>query len=446
MQYFSGFAVVFLLVGTYVYFTQFYAPPNCFDGWRNGDELGVDCGGGCVRICAFSVQEPTVQWARSFRVTGGQYNAVAYVENPNREAATPSLRYTFSLYDEEGLITEQSGETILPPNNVYPIFEGRIDTGSRSPTRTFVELEEVSLWQHATAGREQFEVVERELRGADGKPRLRATVRNTDLEEAREVEVVATILDVNGNALNASRTFVENFTPRSETEVVFTWLEPIATTLRSCEIPTDVALVLDLSGSMNDDSDNPPQPISAVKNAASAFIARLTAEDQVSVVTFATQAETVLPLTRQHNDATELVGELAIDPAEEVGSTNTGAAIRAAHAELESARHNFDARKVMVLLTDGLATAPDESPEAFALAEAREAKGNGVEVYSIGLGENVNMEFVTRLASTPGKAYQALTTAEVDIIYRTITSAICEEGVATIDIVPKSDHGFVPLR
>jgi Mg-chelatase subunit ChlD len=446
MQYYGGFATVFVMALVYVYITEFYTPPTCFDGRQNNDELGVDCGGGCVRICAFTVAEPTVRWARSFAVTDGQYNAVAYVENSNREAATPALRYTFSLYDEQGLITERSGETILPPNNVYPIFEGRIQTGNRVPTRTFIELEPAELWQPATAGREQFSVLDRALRGADGKPRLTAMVRNTDLEEVREVEVVATILDAEGNALNASRTFVENFAPRSDTEVVFTWLEPIATTMRSCEIPTDVALAIDLSGSMNDDGGEPPQPISAVKEAAAAFVARLGSQDQIGVTTFATDATLLLPLSENTARAATLVRELTIAPEEEVGSTNTGAAIGLAHDELESERHNDDARKVMVLLTDGLATAPEENPDEFALVAAAAAKASGVEIYTIGLGDNVDMGFVTTLASSPQQAYQALSQADIDQIYRTITTSLCEEGVATIDIVPKSDHSFVPLR
>ena len=76
-------------------------------------------------------------------------------------------------------------------------------------------------------------------------------------------------------------------------------------------------------------------------------------------------------------------------------------------------------------------------------AAAREA---GVNVYTIGLGEGVNMEFVTALASAPNQAFQALTANDVDRIYQTITSSICEQGAAVIDIVPKSATGFVPLR
>ena len=446
MQYGAFFAAIFLLFGTYIYFKYIYSAPTCFNGSQDGDEAGVDCGGACVRICAFEVKEPTVKWSRSFRVTDGQYNAVAYIENTNRLAATRELNYTFSLYDESGLIVERSGTTILPPNSVYPIFEGRIDTGTRVPNRTFLEFEAPEVWQPAEAGREQFSVVNRQLTGADQRPKLDATITNNSLEEAKEVEVVATIFDAEGTALAVSRTFVDNFAPRSDTDVTFTWPEPIATTLRSCEIPTDVLVAIDVSGSMNDDSEDPPEPLTSVKQAAERFVNRLNSEDQVGVVAFATEAAVLSQLSGNTGDAASVIAELDINPEEETGSTNTGDGIDLGGQELLSARHNLDARKTMVLLTDGLATAPDEEPEEYALNKADLLKLAGVEIYTIGLGENVNMEFVRALATGPDYAYQALSSTDVDRIYQTITSALCEEGAAVIDIIPKTDAAFVPLR
>lgn len=448
MQYFTGFTVFFLIIGGWVYYANFYQSPTCFDGKQNAGEAGVDCGGGCVRICSFSVQEPTVKWSRSFRVTDGMYNAVGYVENSNREAASPEIKYKFTLLDATGVIKEVSGTTILPPDGEYPIFEGRIATGSRVPTRTFLEIEPVEMWQPATAGREQFSVVSRELLSADARPRLDATLRNNELEEVKEVEVVATIFNAEGTALASSRTFVDNFAPRSDLELFFTWPEPIATTLRSCEVPTDVLVAIDVSGSMNNDQANPPEPLTSVKEAAARFINRLGENDQSGLVTFATGATLVNQLTAENSLVSTAVGAITIDPSEESGFTNTGEGLIAAANELTSVRHNENARKVMVILTDGLATAPGETEEAekFALDAATSARGAGIDVYSIGLGESVKMEFVSALSSTPEQSFQAISSGDVDRIYQTITSSLCEQGAAVIDIVPKSTSGFIPLR
>lgn len=443
MQYFGIFAVIILIIGGSLYLSFFYSAPSCTDGWQNGDEAGVDCGGVCARICPFQVTQPQVQWARSFEITDGQYNAVAYVENRNQDAATPELSYTFSLYDNQGLITERSGTTILPPDSVYPVFEGRIITNGRTPTRTFLEIEEPENWVAAPdAGPDQFTLVERTLTGADSEPRLDAVLRNNSLEEVAEVEVIATIFDKERNALTSSRTIVENFAPRSETDLVFTWPQAIAGTVRSCEIPTDVLMAIDLSGSMNDDGGTPPQPISTVRDAAERFITRLQSTDQAGVITFATDAMRVAGLSSDLGAVQQAISELSIAAEAETGSTNTGDAFIRAQEEFSSDRHDENARKVLVILTDGRATAPNEDPEAHALREAANLKNTGVEIYAIGLGENVNFEFIQNLASDDTNAYQALATGDINRIYREITSSLCEDGPAIIEVIPKTDAGF----
>lgn len=445
-QYGAGLASFFAVIFLIVYMQYVYSAPTCFDGNQNGGEAGVDCGGACTRICAFTVTKPQALWARSFRVQNGQYNAVAYIENKNRVAASPKLTYTFSLHDAQGLIVERKGETILPPDSVYPVFEAKIQTGTRVPTQTFIALDEIAIWQPATVGRDQFTVTERKLSEADGTPRLDAKIRNNALTKADSVEVVATIFDTNNNALTSSRTFIDNFQPRSEASVVFTWPEPIAKTVRSCEVPTDVMLAIDLSGSMDSDGTNPPQPLTAVLSAAQAFTTRMQADDQVGVVTFATDAIVQTPLTSQLTNAGASISKLFIAPKEQLGSTNQGAALLQVLQELSSSRHSTQARKVAILLTDGLATAPEKDPQAFALLNAQKVKDAGINLFTIGLGKDVNMEFVKSLASVPSQSYQAISAKDVDSIYKMITASLCENGAAVIDIIPKTDASFEPLQ
>lgn len=446
VQYGTGFSLFLVLVCTLVYMQFLYVAPSCLDQRQNGDEKGTDCGGACTRICAFEAIAPEAKWARSFRVSDTQYNAVAYIENKNRVAASPEVHYTFTLHDAQGLIAERKGTTILPPDSVYPVFEARIDTQGRVPTQTFITLEAVDMWLPAESGRDQFTITDRKLSEADASPRLETKIRNNALTEADRVEVVATIFDANGNALTASRTFIDDFAPRSEETAVFTWPEPIAKTVRSCEVPTDVMVAIDLSGSMNNDQDTPPEPVTSVLTAAESFVRRLKASDQAGLITFATDAKLERRLTSDVVSIADAISQLTIDPKEEVGSTNQGAALRSAFEELHSELHNTEARKVLVLLTDGLATAPDEEPEQYALQNAELLKKAGISVFSIGLGAQVNMDFVTSLASVPGQAYQAVTTSDLDQIYRVITASLCEDGAAVIDIVPKTDASFAPLE
>lgn len=440
VQYGSGFSVLLLLFLYWGYASFLYSAPTCTDGRQNGLERGVDCGGGCAKVCLIDVVTPQVNWARSFRVTDGQYNAVAYVENKNSQLGTPLIAYTFTLYDNEGMITERSGTTFLPPNSQYPIFEGRISTGSRVPTRTFLELQEADNWVPASTGREQFRIVSRELLSADTRPRLNAVIENTAFIQSNDIEIVATIFDARGNALTASQTYVDSVAARAEEQIVFTWPEPIAKTLRSCEVPTDVVVAIDLSGSMNNDRATPPEPITTVLSAAEQFTTRLGDRDQAALVTFASEG-TVVTGFSPSSQVAATVRTLTIAPTEETGTTNTGEGLLRAAEVFASSAKNPNARKVLVILTDGLATAPDQDPDGYAREAATALKDTDVDIYAIGLGQQVNMDFVRSLASE-NKSYQALTRDRVNAIYEEITGAICEDGAAIIDIVPKTMSGF----
>src|SRR3989344_4463131 len=82
--YLGLIVVVLTLIFFLVFWNFWYTAPNCFDGFRNGDEEGVDCGGSCTLVCKASVIRPIVRWdPRLFEVLPGVWSALVYVENPN---------------------------------------------------------------------------------------------------------------------------------------------------------------------------------------------------------------------------------------------------------------------------------------------------------------------------------------------------------------------------
>lgn len=428
-----------------MYFGFFYVEPQCFDFKQNGSERGVDCGGVCARICSFDVREPVTLWSRAFQIAQNQYNAVAYVENRNPTEGTKALSYTFKLYDAEGLIVEKSGVSTLPPNGTYAFFVGRIDTSGRTPTYTEFSFDQKNaVWLQGDAQKDRFSILKRQFKNTDAKPILTATIANNSLEDADDVEIVATVFNSKKEALTTSRTYVDHFKGRTTEDVVFTWPEAIAKTIRSCEVPTDVMVAIDLSGSMNDDGTNPPEPVSSVKLAAEAFVERLKNDDRVGLVTYATQANLDHELTTDKGSVSRQIRALSISPKEESGSTNIGDAIWNAISEFRSDRHNEDARKVLVILSDGKANAPGNDPEKYALEASGELKALGAEVYAIGLGNKVNTTFMKSLASNDAGYLEAPDSRAVDQIYKKVTTAICEDGVAVIDILPKSPSVFAP--
>ena len=465
VQYGTGFITFCSLVFTGVYFAFFYTPANCFDGFLNNNELGVDCGGSCTLICSFTVIPPEVVWAESFKVIDGQYNTVAYVANKNKEAGTPTLAYTFRLFNGSEVIAERKGVTVLPPDSTYPIFEGRVSTkDNKVPTKTEIVLEEAKTWLPATIGRSQFRTLSIELVSADVRPRLKVKLENTELTNAKDVEVVATIFNQEGKPLTSSQTVVDEFSARTDKDIVFTWPNPIAKTVRSCEVPSDVVLVLDRSGSMAADGGTPPEPLESAKQSAKMFVKLLRSQDQVSFLSYATEPSKPIEqtLTNDFKVVTDSIQGTKMG-VNGVQYTNMGDAFNVALEELTSARHREDARKVIVFLTDGDVTRPlnpktnkadREYAGKYAIDMAQKAKEADVTIYTIGFGDLFNQaESVARdatliktLASSPDTYYVAPTIKDLERVYKEIASDLCEMGPARIDVITKTNANFAPLR
>lgn len=465
VQYGVGFSAFLSLVGLVIYFGFYFTPANCFDGILNNKELGVDCGGGCVLICPFTVTSPEIVWAESFKIVDGQYNAVAYIENKNPVAGTPTLAYTFLLFDKDEIIAEREGVTVLPPNSVYPIFEGRVLTkDGKVPTRTEIILKPSNMWLPVKIGRSQFRTMSTELLSTDARPRLNTKVENTELTEARDVEVVATIFNQAGNPVTASQTFIDKFESRTTKDVVFTWPKPIAKTVRSCEVPSDVVLVLDRSGSMAADGGVPPEPLESAKEAAKSFIDLLRKTDLVSYLSYATDPTKPMEQTLTNNFALVNNSILATKMGENgVQYTNMGDAFSMALQELTSERHRENARKVIVFLTDGDVTRPvnpttgkpdREYAAKHALDMAKKAKDADVTVYAIGFGDFLSqtesverdVSLIKGLASSEETYFEAPTVADLEAVYKEIASEICEVGPARIEVITKTKTNFAPLR
>ena len=84
-----GLLLIFLVVLPLVYFafTKIKPMPNCFDRRKNGNEVGIDCGGACVLQCPYTKKDVVVIFARAQKVADGLYNAIALVENNPGKAA-----------------------------------------------------------------------------------------------------------------------------------------------------------------------------------------------------------------------------------------------------------------------------------------------------------------------------------------------------------------------
>jgi len=441
LQYFGiivAFVVVFLVVPFYIFI---YTAPTCFDRFKNGSELGVDCGGSCRLLCSIEIEKPISRWdPRVFRVSPGVYSTIAYLENPNVTGEALLAPYTFRLYDKENiLIAERTGTTFIPKGKTFAIFEGNLEIGERVPARATFDFTKDLVWERNTIPAPEILVTNKALIREETSPRVDATVKNNSLDRVTSVELVAIISDASGNAIGASRTFIENLEKNESKQVVFTWPGPFETKAETCESPVDVALVIDRSGSMSFLGKDPPQPLTDVKNAAGYFVNQLNENDQGALISFANDASIDLLLTKNLFNFQNTINAIAIQTTG-TQNTNIGDGIRKARDELISERQRKGVAKVMIVLTDGVATHPQKSgdaqyPETFALGAANQAKIDNIGIFSIGLGKDLNIEFLKDIASSSEDFYLAPAAKDLTSIYKQIATKICKKRPAVIEIL-----------
>lgn len=224
--------LILAVIGGGGWFLFFYSPPSCFDGILNQGEEGIDCGGSCSLIC----KAPAVSalWARSVRVAPGVYHAVAMVRNPESDAGTNALPYTFSLFDVENiLVAERHGTVTLEPGEVVPLFEANIRTGERIPVRTFVSFGN-GAWHRMERAKNPIRIASQDLE--QDALRFSALVENTIPETVNGIILTALLYDADDTLVAASQTTIDTLPARDLRSVVFTWQEPFASPIIRADI------------------------------------------------------------------------------------------------------------------------------------------------------------------------------------------------------------------
>lgn len=237
LSYTVSVIVFFVVVGGWFYLVYYRTVSTCTDGKQNQGEEGVDCGGPCARACLVSVTNPINLWSRSFFVSHGFYNAVAYIENPNPRFGTRTATYRFKLYDKDNvLVADRIGKAFIAPNERFAIFEPRLSVGERIPQRTFFEFVEFSDWMKLDKEMPKILVRGEKFSNVDTLPRVDATLQNGTIVDVPDIDVVAIVYDKDDNALAASATKVDMLKADSSYNVTFTWPSPFPSVPSRVEI------------------------------------------------------------------------------------------------------------------------------------------------------------------------------------------------------------------
>jgi Mg-chelatase subunit ChlD len=440
--------VVFVIFG-FVYSKYFYTIPSCFDGVKNGNETGVDCGGTCSLLCQGDAIAPVVLWAKSFNVTGNVWNAVAYVQNSNFKSSAKNVPYEFKLYDENNnLVASRQGTIDIPRNKTFAVFEAGLIVSTATVKRTDFQFGDNVQWYQDTKAEPDITITNVPIENVTTSPKVEGTISNSNLYTVGPIELVALVFDGRQNVIGVSKTLVDPLAKDASAPFVFTWPHVFPAGVDVCQVPSNLMLVLDRSGSMTSLSKNPPEPLNSVKNTAVDFLAQLTFGDSAGVVSFATHASNPIDqsLTTDISRAESAVESIFISTSTADQNTNIGDGLQQAINELLNTSANTDvsvgAKKVIILLTDGVPTDPQQPgqvnyPTVYAENIAATARSNGITIYSIGLGTDVNGDVLSSIAGAPERVFLAPNASTLSTIYRSIESSICTRKPNVVEILSR---------
>ena len=189
--------------------------------------------------------------------------------------------------------------------------------------------------------------------------------------------------------------------------------------------PVNLALVLDVSGSMSD-----PKKMPYLKQSLGVFLQELRPEDRVGIVAYNDEAFLLRPV--------DLVGSdpwirSVIDRLEPGGGTNLHAGLMMGLAEVE---RTFDMRRNnrVILLTDGIANVGETDPDRIA-AGALAYNQRGINVSTIGLGLDMNDALLSTLARQGHGAYHFVDSAqEMDKVFRQEVEGLLQKVASDVRV------------
>ncbi|MDR3570844.1 MAG: hypothetical protein P4L81_01440 [Candidatus Pacebacteria bacterium] len=238
IAYLTGVFIFFaIVVGGPLAYHFLTIPPTCHDGIQNQGETAIDEGGPCLLLNPADLQPQGILWARTFLVRQGVADAVAYIDNPNQNAAVMQVPYEFTLYDSKNaLVADLTGQTFIMPGGVTPVFAGNINVGNRVPTYAQLKFGAALVWERAIGFSQGIKISNLQTTQSANSSQVTATVTDASVSDISNIIFVATVFDPGGNAIATSQTALQKLAAGASDQVYFTWPSAFSATVGSIDI------------------------------------------------------------------------------------------------------------------------------------------------------------------------------------------------------------------
>ena len=199
--------VLALVIYVFYLFAIFSQPASCFDGRRNQQEEGVDCGGSCAPCGLASVQAIATTTPQVLEIDSDRVSVIAEIRNPNIEFGAESFAYTLNIYNFDGQkIHTEFGESFIYAGEIKNIVEPLIRVPFRSVGSSELLISDIVWLPSIEFEKPVTQVTDVRTEITNIGVKVSGLVTNNSAFSLNNVEIIATTFNRDALRLGISRT------------------------------------------------------------------------------------------------------------------------------------------------------------------------------------------------------------------------------------------------
>lgn len=225
-----AFVVIVTLTAVTIFFLQdtLFPAPTCVDGKKNGQESGIDCGGVCALRCSQEVVQLTALWSKAIPLGNSMYDLVALINNSNIDNASRIIGYTFTIYDDQGLVSDTfSGSSTAPLDGKFPVIIQNVSL-KNAPSNVTVKLSDGPHYiVQESPTSPTIKVLNRNYEESGNISRVNVVLMNTKRIEINNLPIRVLLYDEKDNVYAVGQTIVPYLAKEGLQQAIFTWDAPL---------------------------------------------------------------------------------------------------------------------------------------------------------------------------------------------------------------------------
>jgi hypothetical protein len=228
-------------------YAHFKPKATCFDGIKDQNEEGVDCGGVCAKKCAAQADAAPLQVQKSGAVSSGipgKYDFYALVSNPNTVYGSKKFDYEVDLKDASGkVVATRGGSDFILPGETKYLVEPDISV-SDTPATTDIKITD-SDWVELNSYYEEpdIQIVNKtydQISGGVGFSQAYGLLKNNSPFDFDLIKIQIILKDADGNVLALNSTQMKTVKAGEQRDFTVAWPNSFPGTVSSMEAQAEV--------------------------------------------------------------------------------------------------------------------------------------------------------------------------------------------------------------